>query len=187
MQHSPKWNPLFWEINFQFHNEPQTNGNLSSFPIFNFCSKPGEAPSLEPNKYLWIRMWRVYNTGTLIRCAKECICRKLTSNFPNLNWKLGKCALHLYTSMDDELDMTFLLMLFNLSVLEQVALVDVGQSTVFCRGSRKRFNFSPMDACRNQGREIFLRVLPLFGGFPWFPMGFSWVVVAIDIMFTYFE
>ena len=85
------------------------------------------------------------------------------------------------TSIEEELDMTFLLMTLRRSVLGLD--LEEGQSTVFCRGSRRRVNFSPMDACLNQGREIFLLVLPLLGGFPWLPMELSWVV-AIDKIFT---
>ena len=44
------------------------------------------------------------------------------------------------------------------------AWLEAWQSTVFCRGSRSLVSFSPMLAWRNQGSEIFRRVLPVLGG-----------------------
>jgi hypothetical protein len=85
------------------------------------------------------------------------------------------------TSTEEELDITFRLMLFRRSTLELG--LEEGQSTVFCLGSLKRVNFSPIEACLNQGREIFLLVLPLLGGFAWLPMELSWAV-AIDMVIT---
>ena len=37
---------------------------------------------------------------------------------------------------------------------------DGGTSTVFCRGSRSRVSFSPIEACRNHGSEIFRLLTP---------------------------
>ena len=54
------------------------------------------------------------------------------------------------------------------------------QSTVFCLGSLNLVNFSPIEAWRNQGREIFRReeLPPFFADFAWLLL-FTGLVVAI--------
>ena len=88
----------------------------------------------------------------------------------------------MFTSTEAEPDNTFRRNAVDILSLATGAVagaeLEPWQSTVFCRGSLSLVSFSPMLAWRNQGSEIFRRVLPpAFGGL------LGLVMVAIMVIF----